>query len=286
MRHPSDPADIRPDDPGDVALSRRALLRRSGAAAAALAMGGSAPLWLPGRTEAHGTIRSYPGVWSQRTVYEVTGDLASFGYRPSFHDRMSEWLEFWYLNTPSNVLKPLRVWTVGVHNDDRVSAAHNSGRGFDLTRLYATASDGQRHRRFFARYDIWRNYSGDRLRATRRNYWATSASLHHHFQNVLTYAYNSDHYNHIHIDNLVSGGGNSRFDTSSRAQVLNVQACCRYIWGKSTTIDGVWGTQTRNHSTEVLRRIGRGSGTIASSQANWLEFNRASCRKGYGVQSY
>ncbi|HEY6738391.1 MAG TPA: hypothetical protein VI076_06030 [Actinopolymorphaceae bacterium] len=66
----------------------------------------------------------------------------------------------------------------------------------------------------------------------------------------------------------------------------HVQACCRYSWGKNTEIDGVWGPQTRTHSTQVLRRIGRGSGTIASSQANWLAFNRATTRKGYGVQAY
>ena len=35
--------------------------------------------------------------------------------------------------------------------------------------------------------------------------WATSASAHHHFRNVLTYLYDSGHHNHIHIDNLVTG---------------------------------------------------------------------------------
>jgi hypothetical protein len=275
------------DVAGDGAFSRRMFLHRSGVAAAALLVGSSAQLWLPTRrAAAHGTIETYPGVWGQRTVYEITGVQTPFDYRPSFHDRMGSWLEFWYNNTPSNFLKPMRIWTVGVHNDERVSESHNNGRGFDLTRIYATGFDDKLHRRFFGRYDIWKDWSGSSFKAARRKYWATSASVHHHFQDVLTYPYDSDHHSHIHLDNLVSGGGNSTFHTDSRAQVLHVQACCRFIWGKSTTIDGVWGPQTRRHSTEVLRRIGRSEGTIASSQANWLAFNRATLRKGYGVESY
>lgn len=285
---PDDPIQIETGEPGhSTEMSRRVFLRRSGIVVAGIAAGAGSQLVLPaGHAAAHGTIESYPGVWGQRTVYEVTGNLASFGYRPSFHDRMSSWLEFWYNNTPFNFLKPIRVWTYGVHTDSRVSEAHNNGRGFDLSRIYATGTDGDLHRRFFARHDLWKDDPADQLANTRRHYWATSASIHHHFQHVLTYLYNAAHDNHIHIDNLVSGSGNSTFHTDSRAQVQHVQACCRYIWGKSTTIDGVWGPQTRDHSTDVLRRIGRESGTIASSQANWLAFNRASCRKGYGVESY
>jgi hypothetical protein len=271
----------------DEGLTRRTFLRRAGVVAAGVMLGGTAPLWLPARrTAAHGTIETFSGIWGQRTVYEITGNLTSFGYRPSFHDRMGSWLEFWYDNTPTNFLKPIRVWTLGVHNDDRVSEAHNSGRGFDLTRIYATGSDGDLHRRFFGRYDIWQGFDAASLAATRKAYWATAASAHHHFQHVLTYPYDAEHHTHMHIDNLVSGDGNSDFHTDSEAQVLNVQACCRFIWGKSTAVDGVWGPQTRDHSTDVLRRIGRGSGTIATSQANWLAFNRASLRKGYGTEEY
>ncbi len=260
---------------------RRALGLMAGGAVA-----GTAGLVLPATAaSAHGDIQTYDGVWGQRTVYEPTGELHSFGYRPSFHDRMSSWLEFWYNNTPSNFLKPMRVWTYGVHNDDRVSEAHNNGRGFDLSRIYATGTDGDLHRRFFARHDIWKDWTGDAFTEARRHYWATAASAHHHFRNVLTYLYNADHDNHIHIDNLVSGTSNSEFDTGSEAQVQHVQACCRFIWGKSTSIDGVWGPQTNGDSHEVLVRIGEG-GYLTGAQAKWLAFNRASLRKGYGTQEY
>lgn len=267
-----------------VNLSRRRML---GLTASGMAAGAAGLLLPASAAQAHGTLEQYSGIWGQRTVYEANGDLTSFWYRPSFHDRLNTWLEFWYLNTPSNYLKPMRVWSLGAHTDHRVTEAHNEGRGFDLTRIYATNSAGDLVRRFYGRYDVWKDWAaGDTKSLTRRHYWATSASLHRHFQHVLTYEYNSDHYNHIHIDNLVSGLGNSTFDTGSRAQVVHVQACCKWLWGKSTAIDGVWGDQTRTHSTEVLRRIGQASGTIASSQANWLAFNRASMRKGYDVEEY
>jgi hypothetical protein len=250
--------------------------------AAALGLSGIA---LARPAAAHGEIVSYPGISGAETVYEVTGDLAGFGYRPSFHDRLNSWLDFWEANTPDSFGVVHRVWTYGAHTDSRVSEAHNEGRGFDLSRL-VTIKDGVTTRRFFARRDIWMNWSDADRAAERRRYWATAASAHHHFRNVLTYEYNADHNNHIHIDNLVSGLGNSDLDTGSTAQVQHVQACCRYVWGLDTTIDGVWGSQTASHSTRVLRAAGIDSGGIATSQANWLAFNRHTTRKGYFTQSY
>lgn len=263
-------------------LTRRRMLGLTAGGMAA----GAAGLLLPAApAQAHGTLKQYPGIWGQRTVYESNQQETAFWYNPDFHQRLNSWLEHWYFHTP--YYKPMRVWTYGVHTDHRESTAHNAGRGFDLTRIYASNSSGDMARRFFGRYDIWKDWAaGEKKNTTRRRYWATSASLHHHFQNVLTYAYNTAHHDHIHIDNLVSGMGNSSFSTGSRAQVVHVQSCCRWIWGKGTTVDGVWGSQTQQHSTEVLRRIGRASGTIANSQSNWLAFNTATTRKGYDVQQY
>lgn len=261
--------------------SRRTILGGAlGAGALGLAGTGGALLAGAGPAAAHGTITTYSGINGARTVYEVNGALASWGYRPSFHDRLDSWLAFWNANTPSSWPDASRVWGYGAHTDHRVTEAHNNGRGFDLSRIYTGST-----RRFTARYDQWRTLTGSDLALTRRRYWATSASAHHHFRNVLTYLYNSAHHNHIHIDNLVSGTGNSSFDSGSSAQVQHVQACCRYVWGLPTTIDGIWGSQTSSHSTRVLRAAGVTTGTI-TTQSRWLAFNRASMRKGYGTQSY
>ena len=163
---------------------------------------------------------------------------------------------------PVRVRQRVAVWGYGAHYDGRPTEAHNNGRGFDLSRIYTGST-----RRFIARHDIWKNWSGSDLTRARRHYWATSASAHYHFRNVLTYLYNADHDNHIHIDNLVSGTSNSSFDSSSRAQVLHVQASCRYVWGLPTTVDGIWGSQTSSHSTRVLRAAGVATAASAPSRA-------------------
>lgn len=262
----------RPTDP-----TRRLVLggALAGTALGGLALAGASP------AAAHGTIVTYPGINGAPTTYEVTGTSASWGYTTGFHDRLNSWLQFWDANTPASWGNASRVWGYGAHYDGRVSTAHNAGRGFDLSRIYVGSQ-----RMFFARQDIWSGYADEELRLNRRRYWATSAACHHHFRNVLTYLYNADHANHIHIDNLESGAGNSTLDTGSRAQVQHVQACCRLVWGLDTTIDGTWGTQTANHATRVLRAAGVESGGIASSQANWLAFNRHTMRRGYGTQTY
>ena len=255
--------------------SRRLVL---GGALAGTALGGL-HLAAAGPATAHGTIATYPGINGARTYYEVGGGAASWGYTPGFHDRLNSWLTFWNANTPSGWADATRVWGYGAHYDGRVSTAHNAGRGFDLSRMYTGST-----RRFFARYDLWRDAAD--VRTERRHYWATSAACHHHFRNVLTYLYDGAHANHIHIDNLESGSGNSQFSSASTAQVQHVQACCRFVWGLATTVDGRWGSQTASHATRVLRAAGVGSGGLTSSQGNWLAFNRHTVRRGYGTQSY
>jgi hypothetical protein len=271
--------------PQDPAPSREGLNRRrilSLAAGGAVAATG---IVLPASAaESHGNIETYAGIWQQFTVYEGNGAITPFGYLPSFHSQLDEWLQFWYNNTPSNFDTPFRVWSYGAHTDDRESVAHNAGRGFDLTRIYTTGSDGDLHRGFRADYDVWRNFSGDDLALTRRRYWATSASAHYHFRWVLTYLYNSAHWDHIHIDNTQSGIAKPAFEADI-TQVQHVQACCRFIWGTGTYIDGIWGDESKRHSHEVLQRIGK-DGFLATSKEHWQAFNRASVRKGYDVQEY
>lgn len=267
--------------PSGGGFDRRRIFTLAAGGAVAAASGVLLPASPAG---AHGTISSYPGIGGQPTVYEGTGARASFGYRPSFHDELGQWLDRWYTNTPTSYLKPMRIWTLGAHYDGRYSEAHNAGRGFDLTRIYTTIN-GSMTKRFDANYGQWRNLSGDTLATVRRRYWATSASLHYHFRNVLTYLYNSAHWNHIHIDNLVSGTGYSTFAPGSGAQVQHVRACCRYIWGKGTSLSGGWTDDVRQDAHEVMVRIGKG-GNLGYSQSHWLAFNLASMRKGYGRQAY
>ncbi|PZS26090.1 MAG: hypothetical protein DLM58_21280 [Pseudonocardiales bacterium] len=273
-----DPTETEADSGG---LSRRRVLQLAGLGAAGLAVGSLATA---APASAHGPLARHDEIWNAITHYDVTGQPSSFDYNPAFYGRLETFLAYWYANTPVIWRQPLRVWTYGAHYDGRVSEAHNYGRGFDLTRIVAMIN-GAPTKVFDGHYDEWRSLTGAELATTRRRYWATSACAHYHFRNVLTYPYNTDHWNHIHIDNLVSGTGNSHFDTGSEAQVKHVQACCTYIWGYATAIDGVWGTQSDANSRRVLSRIGR-TGGLTSSQPNWLEFNRTSVRFGSGRQDF
>lgn len=267
----------------ELTPSRRSLVGGL-AGGAALALTG---LTAAGPASAHGTITRYPGVGGVPTFYINLNDLTSFGYNPTFHDQMGQWMDFWRANVPASFGAPYRVGCLGVHTDHRVTSAHNNGVGFDLTHIYTKTSSGSPVRRFFARQDIWSGYAeADRARE-RRQYWATAASVHRYFRDVLTYGSNpSDHYNHIHLDNEVSGPSNTSFSTGSRAQVRAAQEICRWVWGLPTTLDGIWGSETASHTTRVIRAAG-GSGSLTSApRTNWLLFTRASMRKGYGTQSY
>ena len=138
--------------------SRRSILGGAvGAGALGLVGAGAAGLASAGPASAHGTITTYAAINGARTVYEVNGALTAWGYRPSFHDRLNSWLAFWNANTPASYADASRVWGYGAHTDHRVTEAHNSGRGFDLSRIYTGST-----RRFTARYDIWSDLVGQR----------------------------------------------------------------------------------------------------------------------------
>lgn len=221
------------------------------------------------------------GVGGATFYYEVTGKPATIKIDEPFFQRLVQWRLFYDDNNPWSVLT--RLWNYGayVNRNDGCVSWHNAGRAFDISRGYGTDNALQ----FSCRYDLWRNYATPTMELHRRRYWAAAASMHHHFEYVLTYLYNADHHNHIHVDNSQSGTGYSTFGTDSGTQVRSTQAMLSYVWGYATTIDGVWGTQTDTNSARVLTRIGK-PGHLTTGQAHWLAFLRATCRKGTGLQAY
>ncbi|MFN8075464.1 MAG: hypothetical protein U0Q15_08610 [Kineosporiaceae bacterium] len=262
-------------------LDRRRLL-----AAGALAGGGM--LLAPAAASAHGTLASAAEINGFGTFYELdaTPRLRTFSYHPTFYGRLEVWSRFWLDNANASWSRSLRYVTYGVHVD-RGSEAHDQGRGFDLSRIYAGGTT-EAQLAFWGRYDLWSDgtrYTDEQIVRHRRLYWATAASLHYHFRHVLCYPYNTAHHNHIHVDNVLSGGGTSTFDTTSTTQVQHVQSSLRYVWDTRVSIDGVWGPQTDAASAAVVTRIGR-AGSLTSSQDNWLAYNRATFRRGCGRQSY
>ncbi|HEX6870307.1 MAG TPA: hypothetical protein VF163_04350 [Micromonosporaceae bacterium] len=271
-------------------LSRRTLLAFGAAAAAGVLVGSTRSaaasaggVILPTGITPQSEISGVP------TYYESTGAPYSFSYDDSFYGRMEIWYNFWYGNTPSTWVKPGEIWSYGAYVDK--PGWHNVGRAFDLTRLFLTVNS-TRTQVFNGRYDQWRSLSPSTQAVLRKRYWATAASLHYHFEDVLTYPYrNSDgtytHTNHIHIDNGDSGSGNSTFSTVDYPQVLSVQHCLAYIWNYADVpLDGVWSQTTANRARDALARAGISGGLTDNPPYNWLEFNRASLRFGTGRQSY
>lgn len=233
------------------------------------------------------TVVSHSEILDQPTYYEVSRAPASFNYNATLYSRLETWLTFFFAHTPVDWTRPGQVWTYGCYVDrnDGCTSYHNYGRAFDLSGIYATdPHNGVQRQVFSARYDQWRSLTGAALIDIRKRYWATAASCNYHFKYVLTYFYNSDHYNHIHVDNSVSGSGNSTFTTGTSSQVQCVQAQITYVWEDPIDIDGIWGPQTSGAVSRVLARIGR-SGSL-TTQANWLEFNKATLRFGSGTQTY
>jgi hypothetical protein len=265
-------------------ISRRTLLGATGVAAAGAIVGlGGAP------ASAHGATLEATEIWSA-PIYQ--GSIRTQWFNPTFYSRLETWMPFYYSNSPGHWITPQRINHLGVHADDDSTSYHYYGRAIDLQNLYFTNSNNSA---LFKAFDCvyksgtggWGNtQSGSTLTTTRKNYWAAVAGLNYHFRDVLHYLYNTEHHNHVHVDNSKTGSGNSTFSTGSRAQVLMVQACLVYIWGYSVvSIDGGWGSQSDTYSRQALARIGR-SGGLTTSQANWLEFCKASLRFGTGAQAY
>ena len=255
-----------------VDLTRRRLLglTLSGAASALLA-GCGGGISIPGRREQavcvpRGRLERRTTLAGVPLVYEVSRRRNAFWFDPTFAAQ----LEAWLTDLREAGLEPDELWTYGAWTDGRDSCRswHNSGRAFDVARV--------RVRTGFVscRYDQWRTTSGSELRRALRDYWALAASLHGHFAYVVTYLYDTEHLNHIHVDNGRSGSGRSQFDPGSITQVQAVQAIASHVWGRPTDITGRWDAVTRDATRAILAEIG--PETELSDEGAWSRFCSAS----------
>lgn len=277
-------------------LSRRKLLvaGAAGLAGAGLILPGQASAAEPtgpaepARLPEPGTItpmamitRNYLGSTGCHLAYEPTGNTTSFTFESGFYNQLAAWKEFINDNTPDSWGWASTIYSYGAYTNK--PGMHGLGRAFDLGRIIYRNSSGSTQL-ISMRYDVWRNYSNADW--YKRRYWGTAAGLMRRFRHVLTYMDNTTHWNHMHVDNDIYGElDDCYYSTGSASQTYIVQGACRQVWGLSTGVDGDWGPETESHSTSVLRRIGRPSGTITNS-ANFRAFCTASFRKAVGTQSY
>ncbi|MET0695618.1 MAG: extensin family protein, partial [Propionibacteriaceae bacterium] len=217
-----------------TALSRRQLLGLVGVGtvgAAATLLTGCSVGPTSDQTSGNASCVSRASLESHRTlsglplVYEVTQKRAAFSFDGGFFTQLGAWLTSY--TEASGLAAPDQVWNYGgwINGGSSCDSWHNSGRALDLGRLRLEGGDF-----VSCRYDQWRSESGAALEQRLRQYWALAASLHLHFAYVLTYLYNDQHANHIHVDNGRSGEGPPRFSSRSRVQVQAVQAVCQHVW--------------------------------------------------------
>jgi hypothetical protein len=268
-------------------LSRRRLLLAGAAGAGGLILPGRA-LAVPVEPADAGAVgpmamitRNYLGSTGCHLAYEPTGNTTSFTFESGFYNQLAAWKEYINDNTPDSWGWAEFVYSYGAYTDK--PGMHGLGRAFDIGRIVYRNSSGSTQL-ISMRYDVWRNYSNADW--YKRRYWGTAAGLMRRFRHVLTYMDNTTHWNHMHVDNDIYGElGDCYYSTGSSSQTYIVQGACRQVWGLSTSVDGSWGDQTQSHSTSVLRRIGRPSGTITNA-ANFQAFCTASFRKAVGTQTY
>lgn len=205
-------------------------------------------------------------------VYEVDGRRAAFRFEGAFSARLGSWAERLVdvLPSPPTALSSYGSWTDGGSACD---SWHDAGRAFDLARVQL--SDGSS---VSCRYDQWRSLDGAELEEARRRYWALAAGLHQRFADVLTYLYNEQHANHIHLDNGRSGNENPAFNPRSRVQVQAVQALCRYLWGLPVEITGRWDAATRTAAGRVLDQLNLADRLEGTD--SWSAFLQASAALG------
>ena len=205
-------------------------------------------------------------------VYEVNRRRREFAIDEGFAGQLEAWLTDVRELTgwPLRQVRTYGTWTNG---GTSCSSWHNAGRAFDLARL--RRDDGTD---ISCRYDLWRKASGRELATTRRAYWAVAASAHRHFAYVLTYLYNTQHHNHIHLDNGRSGTEGSTFSSRSPAQVQAIQGILTHLWDAPVEVTSRWDPATRDATASVLRDLAVGDDL--TDQATWAGFLTASVRRG------
>lgn len=278
MAHPPEP---------ELRITRRGVLA-IGAVGAATVLGGGAAV-LAGRSpgypvtmtpEVHRDPMAVPRTALQERTrlgsaayrYEVDGKATSYYVTPAFGQRLERWLVTHVAGTGE---QPDAISSYGAWAPGAGRSWHRSGEAFDLARLTAGGRELAS-----ARYDRWRDDVASEVRRRLRDYWRLAAGLHTEFADVVTYLYDSNHTNHIHVDTGRFGpDGAPRLIQRSAVQVQAVQAMCRHVWGRADVeITGHLDTATRDATARVVADHG-GEQAIDDGVEGWRAFLLATLRE-------
>lgn len=219
----------------------------------------------------HTALQARTKVGSAAYVYEIDGKPATYYVTPAFGTRLERWLA---LHTAETGQAPDRMHSYGAWAPGNDRSWHSSGEAFDLARLRRGGKD-----LVSLRYDQWRDDTAAEVRRRLRMYWRLAAGLHIEFADVLTYLFDSDHANHIHVDTGRFGpSGAPRLIRRSGAQVQAVQAMCIHVWGQSQVqVNGEFDSTTRDATTWILHEHG-GQGELGDGVEAWRAFMLATLR--------
>lgn len=204
--------------------------------------------------------------------YEVDGRATPYYVSDAFAARLGAWMVTHREHTGQ---RPDEIFSFGGWTRGEGGSWHHSGEAFDIARLRTRGADAAS-----ARYDRWRDDTGAEVRRRLRSYWQLAAGLHLHFADVLTYLYDANHSNHIHVDTGRFGpGGAPRLIDRSAVQVQALQAMCRHVWSRAEVqTTGVLDGATRDATTAILRDHG-GRGEITDGVEAWRAFLVATMRQ-------
>lgn len=108
-------------------------------------------------------------------------------------------------------------------------------------------------------------------------YLAVESIIRRHFGTVLNYNYNLAHRDHFHLDL----GSSVKFERMSKSRVEYLQASMFYVHGFQVGIDGVWGPETLEVSTAVLKTLGFSGGL--SNTGTWLLYLKETAKMGFDL---
>lgn len=167
-------------------------------------------------------------------------------FNSAFYNSCADWMNS--VNTYSYTYGGYSVdWIGDIGTVVCKSGMHPLGRAFDLTRIEFAFPYGPRW------VDMKLSWKDAVPLEDRRRYLATAAATRRYFSTVLTAWYDSDHHDHIHVDNGVTL---APLRTNYPSDVTLIQAACKYLNNAAITINGSWNSATQSAYPALLTKLG------------------------------
>ncbi len=198
---------------------------------------------------------------ASRYTSEDLGSRSGISCDAGFKTRLDGWLDDFNYHHPYG--EPIRISYLGsyVNRNDGCVSNHNYGTAFDLSRL--EWSNGKRW---------WvDNYPNDKKFAT-----GVEAMSHKHFKDSLGYLYDSQHENHIHMDDSQSVEFYGDV-YGSDSQNKFVSAALRDVYDYDQDINDYWTGQMSARTDAIMTSVYGSGHNITQTPEDWKNFLGYTC---------